>query len=270
MYGELEQERLKPLMLWTSACMVVFAAHALAAIALLSPPDPPPLPAPQPVAIMIELAPEPQAAVSEDAAMPLPDTDDTDEAVDLARLDPAEQGAAMEYAQPLAERFGSVVEDANVPVPTWRPDPPKKMAAKAKPLPKDRDRRARAEMPETDPPTLMRLQSDEGDRTAAPQTTPGMMVDSASLELWQARLMAHLERRKRYPAAARGRHEQGTAQVRFRIDSGGNVLAAELVQSSGYGALDEEATGLVRRASPVPAPPPGMNLVTVPIRFSVR
>lgn len=83
--------------------------------------------------------------------------------------------------------------------------------------------------------------------------------------------MAHLERRKRYPAAARGRREEGIVQVRFRIDGSGNVLTADLVQSSGYGALDDEAIDLVIRASPVPEPPPGMNgTVTVPIRFSVK
>jgi len=260
----------KALMPWALAWLVSLAAHGLAATVLLRPSAPLPLPEPQPAIIMIELAPEPEAAASEEAAMPPTDTDKADETLDLARLETAEDGAAMKYAPPLPERLGPA-EDANVPIPTRRPDPPKQTAARAKPAPKDRDRRAMSEMPETDSPTPMRVQSENGERTAALENTPGLMVDSASLERWQARLMAHLERRKRYPAAARQQRQEGIAEVRFRIDGGGNVLAAELVRSSGYDALDTEATGLVRRASPVPAPPPGVNgIITVPIHFSVR
>jgi protein TonB len=270
MSDELKKGAPKSLILWTSAGLLVLAAHALAATMLLMPAEPSPLPEPQPVAIMIELAPDSEAMASRDAAMPLPDAARTDEAIDLARLDPAEEGIVIENAQPLPERFGSVVEDANVPIPTRRPEPPKKMAAKAKPKPKDRDQRAMADMPETDPPTMMRLQSEDGDRTAAPRTKPGLMVDSASLERWQAKLMAHLERRKRYPVTARDRGEQGTAQMRFRIDSDGTVLMVDLIQSSGYSALDTEATALIERASPVPAPPSGISgVVTVPVRFSI-
>jgi protein TonB len=88
---------------------------------------------------------------------------------------------------------------------------------------------------------------------------------------WQARLASHLERRKRYPSAARRQGQQGTAQVRFTIDGSGNVQSVSLVRSSGVALLDEEVVALVRRASPVPAPPPGVNrTIVVPIRFSVR
>ena len=88
---------------------------------------------------------------------------------------------------------------------------------------------------------------------------------------WQARVASHLERRKRYPSAARKQGQQGTAQVRFTIDGSGNVQSVSLVRSSGVPLLDEEVVALVRRASPVPAPPPGVNrTIVVPIRFSMR
>lgn len=64
-----------------------------------------------------------------------------------------------------------------MPIPTWRPNPPKKMVATAKLAPKDRDMRAMGELPKTDSPTLMQLQSDEGERTAAIHTTPGLIGD---------------------------------------------------------------------------------------------
>lgn len=80
--------------------------------------------------------------------------------------------------------------------------------------------------------------------------------------------IAYLERRKQYPPGARARGEVGTVYVRFRIDGEGNVLTTSLVGSSGFTSLDEAVLSLVRRASPVPAPPPEANrLVTVPINF---
>ncbi|MFH0299982.1 energy transducer TonB [Bradyrhizobium sp. 31Argb] len=81
--------------------------------------------------------------------------------------------------------------------------------------------------------------------------------------------MAHLERRKRYPPSTQSRGERGVAYVRFTIDDRGNVLSASLARSSGFAELDQEVLALVRRASPVPAPPAGANrAITAPVRFS--
>lgn len=83
--------------------------------------------------------------------------------------------------------------------------------------------------------------------------------------------MARLEKMKRYPPGARKRQEEGTAQVQFAIDARGNVLSVRLVRSSGFDDLDTAALDLVRRASPVPAPPAGAPRdITAPIRFDVR
>ena len=105
---------------------------------------------------------------------------------------------------------------------------------------------------------------------AAPQNATGASA-AVSPAKWQARLMAHLERRKRYPAGARQRREEGVVTVRFAIDGGGNVRSATLVRSSGHAELDDAVLALVRRASPVPAPPPGApHEITAPVRFSIR
>ncbi len=113
-------------------------------------------------------------------------------------------------------------------------------------------------------------QATPSDRTAAPETVSGAETSPAEAT-WQSRLMAHLEKHKRYPAAARLRRERGTAYVRFTIDAKGAVLSAMLARSSGYPELDREAVAMTRRASPVPAPPPGAQTdITAPIRFNVR
>jgi protein TonB len=83
-----------------------------------------------------------------------------------------------------------------------------------------------------------------------------------------------LERNKRYPAAARSRNEQGTAQLAFSLDRHGRVTSSKIVRSSGSTALDQESLELVRRAQPFPPPPsnlPGAEInLSVPVRFNMR
>lgn len=112
--------------------------------------------------------------------------------------------------------------------------------------------------------------------TTAPPSRPAPPAASASAatQTWQGRLLAHLERRKRYPAEARARRLQGVAHVRFTMDRQGRVLSAALERSSGHAALDREALALLQRAQPLPAPPaetPGERItLTVPVEFFTR
>lgn len=65
--------------------------------------------------------------------------------------------------------------------------------------------------------------------------------------------------------------EQGTVFVRFSIDGNGAVLAVAFARGAGFADLDAEVLSLVRRASPVPAPPSGApRTITAPVRFSIR
>ena len=73
--------------------------------------------------------------------------------------------------------------------------------------------------------------------------------------------MAHLERHKRYPPGARQRRKEGVVHVRFTIDPGGNLQTVQLARSSGHPELDDAVLALLRRASPVPAPPPDRQFV---------
>ena len=83
--------------------------------------------------------------------------------------------------------------------------------------------------------------------------------------------MARLERAKRYPSGARRRGEEGVAYVSFAIDPQGRVLSAQLARSSGHSELDQEVLALVRRASPLPPPPPGVpSTITAPVKFAIR
>jgi protein TonB len=91
---------------------------------------------------------------------------------------------------------------------------------------------------------------------------------------WEKSLVRHLNKFKRYPDAARAGNRQGDVRVKFTLDRAGQVVATDLVGSSGSVALDQEALAVLQRASPFPAPP--VQVVgasfefTLPIQFRVR
>src|SRR5690606_2548112 len=120
----------------------------------------------------------------------------------------------------------------------------------AEPVKKTKPQIAKQQAPQQTAQRKAQVQVQRSDRNAAQQSSSG--VSAVSEARWQSRLIAHLERRKRYPSASRSRREEGTVHVRFKIDDRGNVLSVSLARSSGHPALDEEVLALVRRASPVP------------------
>ena len=85
---------------------------------------------------------------------------------------------------------------------------------------------------------------------------------------WQKRLVAHLDRQKRYPGDA---HGSGTVLVSFALDRTGHIVASSIAKTSGTPAFDAAALAMMRRADPVPTPPPlvadeGLSF-TVPVVF---
>jgi protein TonB len=94
---------------------------------------------------------------------------------------------------------------------------------------------------------------------------PGTGRDS-----WEGRVLARLERFKRYPSAARSRRRQGVTTIRFRLDRRGQVLSSSIENGSGNPDLDREALAMLARAQPLPPIPPDrpdeIELV-VPVEF---
>lgn len=293
-------------MLWIFAGTVVLAAHGVAGWWVMRERQEPMASAPEPAAIMIDLAAVPMApAAVEDQIAP----DEVDsEAAEAVEAEPVEEIELAEAVEPVVEpiepepveeieeippetveaiepelveeiepieEMVAALDPVEVPLPQVRPEPPKE---EVKEKPKEKPRRkpepVKAKPKPSAPATEQRraqVQTQrEAPRAAAQQNSSGAS-SSVSPARWQARVASHLERRKRYPSAARKQGQQGTAQVRFTIDGSGNVQSVALVRSSGVPLLDEEVVALVRRASPVPAPPPGVNrTIVVPIRFSMR
>lgn len=102
----------------------------------------------------------------------------------------------------------------------------------------------------------------------APVIGPGRNAQKERAN-WQRRLVAHLDRHKRYPAD--GARREAQVEIRFALDNAGHVKAATLVRSSGVSSFDVAALDMMRRADPVPAPPDFMSdealAFTVPVIF---
>jgi periplasmic protein TonB len=124
---------------------------------------------------------------------------------------------------------------------------------------------------ETPPPSTPSVEMPAVQASAA----PGAEVQTRRDVLrWESELVAHIERFKRYPAAARDKGQQGVAQVAFTIDHQGHLLSSHIVQSSGSPLLDQETLAMLARAQPMPTPPgkvPDSQLYfVVPVFFTIR
>jgi len=113
--------------------------------------------------------------------------------------------------------------------------------------------------------------------TAAPKTAPAPpapQVSSNAPDTWEGRVLAELNKKRRYPPIAIARRQQGVPYIRFVMDRDGNILSARIERSSGFPELDREAVALPRRASPLPKPPAdktGDTLeLVVPVEFFLR
>jgi protein TonB len=221
---------------WAMCFLLVAGLHAMAALSFVRSPQSSEFEAGAPV-VMLEL-PEMTAA---------PTTPPSD-------LAPGPPEMESEPTPPPKEETKPPEEEAEVALP--RPEPPK-------PQPPVEQREATATPSLELPPS------------AAAPPTPGAEVHTPAASIrWQSALAAHIERFKRYPAAARAHQEQGIATVAFTIDHEGHLLRSSIVQSSGSPALDQETLDMLARAQPMPKPPgntPDRALsFVVPVRFNIR
>ncbi|EIM78210.1 tonB protein [Nitratireductor aquibiodomus RA22] len=272
--------RLTELALWTGASLAVLAVH-VGAVVLLTREEPVmPVADEPPAAIMIEFAEAPEAVATKEEVMAAEQENSTESTAsageELPEEEPPEEVAEpteteVKEDQPEVSEIARLLENVAVPLPTPRPQPPAPTKVEKNEAPKKVTKRRKKRSAASTQATRAQANVRKSNRTAARQNASGRSAPNISPARWQSRLMAHLERRKRYPSSARARREQGTVYVRFRIDGNGNVSAISLARSSGYPALDTAVLSLVRRASPVPAPPPGVNrTLTVPVRFSQK
>ena len=222
-----------------------------------------PLPPP---ALMVTLAELPQAV----------NTEQNDISADTTESQASEAQAEAEPPPPVEQPVEPVVENepqpAEIPLPPpvkKTPPPPKKPAPIPKKVEKPAEAPARLQaQTASKAATEAKAQVAPSTQNAAPQATAGVQASPQAVMTWKSRVMAQLERNKRYPASAQARGRQGIAYVRFSLDATGRVISAELAKSSGFTELDKEVVALAYRASPLPAPPDQKPItLTAPVSF---
>ena len=106
----------------------------------------------------------------------------------------------------------------------------------------------------------------------SPALPPAPQELRSGISSWEGKVLARMERFRRYPTAARAKQEQGVVYLRCRIDRDGQVLAAAIERSSGSPALDQAALDTLQRAAPLPRIPkerPDPLELSIPVEFSI-
>ncbi|ALK10292.1 energy transducer TonB [Blastochloris viridis] len=265
---------------WTTAFAIATLAHGGLAVAVLANWQPPET-AGAPVLVELEmLAASPDVASAE--SVPGPEqtkTDDVQPQPEEAVTPPPEpevEQAALEMPDPVE---APVTVPDPVPVPEAvppKPVPKREVKKPRKPDPKREVKKPEPDKPETPPRAVAATTARSSADTVASIPSPGRFGQGSSNAMpnWNSRIVAHLQRHKRYPAEAQARGETGVARLHFTIDRSGNVLSSRLAASSGVSSLDRETAALIQRAQPLPQAPPELSgarfSFSVPIRYSFR
>jgi len=193
-------------------------------------------------------------------------------------LPPGPDSEASVASAPAAEQ--KVVEETELPneQPTETEDPDRAVALKNTRTPNENN-------PKPQPvDAFASLQSAAAEARAAPgienatistRSTAPAQGTGQSNELarvtWQKRLIAHLDKHKRYPSDRSMKDAE--IVVGIVLDRMGRVLSTSIIKGSGDTSFDDAALAMMRRADPVPAPPPlvadeGLNF-DLPVVFRV-
>ncbi len=260
------------ILLWGGSFLLVVTLHVVGVVGF------------QPDRVEGEAAGDPSVLIELDAvtaapvvgqseATPGPEQVETDQ---VSQASVAQQEVPDQSRKEKQEASVLEADTANTPDPEIAlPDLSKKPEIKPdEQQPTQSEAESQAQMPSEAHPESAATSAPRAEAALAPEMSAkaGVAVDDpVALATWRASLAAHVQRFKRYPAEAVGRHLHGTAMVRFTIDRKGAVVAAEIVSRSGIEVLDRESLSLIARAAPLPPPPhriAGTHFTfTIPIRF---
>ncbi len=241
-------------------------------------PNPQPEAKPEPEAAQTEPPnPEPQAVPTEPqetAALPSEEPPTVKPQVPVEPVPETQEAPAEIQAAP-QQPAAAELQAAGKPGMSveFKPAPPVMKPQQKTP----REARKPAAKPET-PKRVERRVASRGERNESRSTAPASSTASgvgrgrSDLNTnYRGLVAAHLARFKQFPADARSRGENGRAMVAFSLSGSGGVTSVRLVRGTGVGSLDQEATAMVRRASPFPAPPDHRSVsFTVPVSFRIQ
>jgi periplasmic protein TonB len=211
--------------------------------------------------------------VGQSETTPGPEQIETDEVsqASVAQQEVPEQSRKEKQEASVLEADTAKTPDPEVALP----DLPKKPEANPdEQQQKQTEAESAPQMPSEAHPESAPTSAPRAEAALAPEVSAksgAVVEDAVALVTWRATLAAHVQRFKRYPAEAVGRHVHGTTMVRFTMDRKGAIVGAEIVSRSGVEVLDRESLSLIARAAPLPPPPrhiAGSHFTfTIPIRF---
>ncbi|WP_421506612.1 energy transducer TonB [Erwinia rhapontici] len=266
--------------LWLTGGLLALALHGGLAVWWMWTPPPVAADDAPPAAIMIEIADTAQAVQTQQNNI-------TTEKVDAqaSQAQNKEEAQSDGAATPAQAQPQPSLKEPEKPLPVVEKAVMTQSAARASKSKKDEQRRAQQkrqrqqkqqqeqqrEQAASAQSVQAQVQAQQALRNAARQTVASNGLSPQQRATWMSKVMAHLEKRKRYPQAAQDRGQQGVATVEFTLDGQGNIQTVALRKGVGFSALDNEVLSLLRRASPVPAPPDGEpKRLTAQIQFFPR
>ena len=112
------------------------------------------------------------------------------------------------------------------------------------------------------------LEGRREDTAKAPKLGIGKSVELAKVA-WEKKVVAHFKKYLTFPDGVKVKG--ATLKLSLEFDRMGHVLSVSVAEGSGLSAYDEAAVKMVRKADPVPPPPPlvaelGLNR-TLPVAF---
>lgn len=149
-----------------------------------------------------------------------------------------------------------VIQKALTPVPTAKPTPT------VTPQPIAR--------PSVTVPTTPIAPPAEIPKIAHPPVAPSVNIEKEFLDAHLGEIRALLIQNLRYPRNAQRLKMQGEVRVSFRLKSDGSVENIEVVKSSGFEILDEDAQALIKNTAPqFPKPTKSISL-SIPLSYLLR
>ena len=106
------------------------------------------------------------------------------------------------------------------------------------------------------------------------ETQPNNFVIKKKMESYSTTITKAISKQKRYPRIAQMRGWQGEIIAILEIDGQGNLITSKIDKTSGFKILDKEVIAMIKRASPLPAPPLELQskvlTINVPISFKLQ
>lgn len=177
----------------------------------------------------------------------------------LERPTPSPAPALLEATKPPAPP--PVTSPPVLPPP---PDAPPSTARHV-PLPTEAPNRApqpvqiAAALPPPPPPASAPAAKAAEAPPPAPVAAPSSKAAQEARQSWGGQIRGEIDRKKRFPAAARAARLEGKVRLALTVRGDGALLSVQLANSSGHPLLDEAALAAARAAAPFPPAPAKMG-----------